>query len=206
MESKQRRKLLVLPLFFLGFFCLIYACNTKEVESVEALQDFVRETDNGLKKQKKIGAIEMSVTYKPTDLLVAQEYSSDENKSIDTLRSKYSRYDYFTLSISADNKEIENYNLNTTFGERVQNLAFGMGENVYLISETQDTLGMVDYIYQRTYGMSNSSDFLFVFDAKEIDNTEAVTFQLNDIGLGIGLNRFKFETENLRNIPTIKFN
>jgi hypothetical protein len=200
----MENKIIFRPWFYFAIIVVLFVACQSSFDSEEELKEYVRETSNGLKKEKSIGQIELDVTYKPTDLLVAQELSG-KVKNVDTLRKKYQRFDYFTLSVSANNKEIESYNLQASFGERVQDLAFGMGNHVYLISEQQDTIPMVDYVYQRTYGMSNSSDFMFVFDAKDIDDTKNLTFQLNDFGLGVGTNRFKFKTENLRQIPKINF-
>lgn len=185
--------------------CLV-SC-TQEVETTEALQEFITEHD--LSKHKSIGAVTLQLRYKPNDLLVAQELRQQTPTTalLDSLRHKYGQYAYFLLSMSANDKEIEMWNTGTQghFGERIQTLSFGMNQYVHLVTSQQDTIPITDYAYQRTFGMGRSTDILFAFDRTKIEESDWIQFQLKDFGLGIGNNRFKFETNDLKKVPALSF-
>lgn len=191
-------------ILMLGFGC------SSRVETVEDLQEFINASRNGLKKEKQIGNVNISITNRPTDLLVDQELGNKTptKEEVDKLRSKYGKYWYFVLSLSANGDEIENYNIGSqaNFGSRIQELAFGMNQNVYMVTSNADTLQMADYHYQRTFGVGNSSDFLLAFDREETKKADELKIVLKDMGLGVGINRFKFELNDLKNAPTLEFN
>lgn len=198
------QRLLIIGLLFSGF--LWVGCE-KELGSPEAMHEYIAEEGNGLVKAKKIGDIDIKVTYRPPDLLVAQEIGKDESSEVlvDSLRTMFGKYAHFILSLSANGKEIEAYNVGGDFGSRVMTLAFQMPEYVYLLSEAKDTIPVADYYYQRTYGVGGSSDLLFAFDRNELEKTESFQFILNDFGLRTGNTRLRFETEDIRQTPYLKF-
>lgn len=193
---------LILTLFIAGLF----SC-TSEITSPEALQVYVLQND--LSKTKNIGSVQLKVSYKPNDLLVAQELRQHLSTTtlIDSLRQKYEDYTYFSLSMSADNKEIETWNTNSqvVFAERVQTLSFGMNNYVQLVTSQQDTIPVSDYAYQRTFGMGRSTDILFAFEREKLNSSNWCQFQLKDFGLGIGQHRFKFNIDDLHKVPALTF-
>ncbi len=200
----MRGELLILLLITLLFSC----CSQKTFDSEEELLSYIKNPENGYFQQKTINGVNISLLYRPTDLLVSQELGNKtvDKKLIDSLREKYSKYLYFNLSLSKGGQEL----LSTVpsnrneFGAMVNQLVFGMGEKVYLYTNKRDTIPLADYVYPRIYGMSGSTSMLFVYPKEEISsNTESITFSLKNIGMQIGEVAFKFNNKNISNKPLL---
>ncbi len=192
--------------------CLIavvfYSCTTKSFKTEEDLWNFLKDENNGYFYHKKINGYDFSLLYKPTDVLVKQELGDSKNtKEISALRKKYSKYMYFNLSMSKNHKELlsvtpKNRN---EFGAMVNQLAFGMGDKVHLYNQQKDTIELADFVYPRMYGMSQSTDILFVFPKeKNYLESEYLNFTIEDLGLYTGEIRFKIPIEKINNQPSLK--
>ncbi|HEY9048675.1 MAG TPA: hypothetical protein VIN08_22365, partial [Ohtaekwangia sp.] len=142
-----------------------------------------------------------------TDLWVYQEIGKHKAtpEQIDTLRKKYSQYLYFILSLSANNKEALHQAASDQYGDLVQTLSFRMNNYVTLTTSANDSIPVGDFMLNRTYGMSNSTDLLFVFSKEKAKGKDWIQFNLNEFGLGIGNQRFRFEMSDLENIPEVTF-
>ena len=210
MQSIQPlKKVAFADLYVLTLLVIVLLTNcTPSKLSEQELQGYVQDESNGLTKIVERKGIELSVNYKPTDLLVSQELRNRKREQtlIDSLRNKYSQYSYFVLNISKDGKEILNQSQNfDAFSQNLQNLSFRMKEYVHLTTAQQDTVPVLDFVYPRLYGMGGSTSLLFVFDQEKIEDTDWVQFNLKDIGLGIGKSHFRFETSDIENAPQIDF-
>ncbi|HEY9047244.1 MAG TPA: hypothetical protein VIN08_15170, partial [Ohtaekwangia sp.] len=142
-----------------------------------------------------------------TDLWVYQEIGKHKAtpEQIDTLRKKYSQYLYFILSLSANNKEALHQAASDQYGDLVQTLSFRMNNYVTLTTSVNDSIPVGDFMLNRTYGMSNSTDLLFVFSKEKAKGKDWIQFNLNEFGLGIGNQRFRFEMRDLEKIPEVTF-
>ena len=187
---------------------VITSCSNKSFESKEDLWAYLIDTENGYLQEKEVNGIHFSLTYKPTDLLVNQElnkgYSEEE---VNELRKKYNDYLYFNLSISSNGKELLSNSPNREeFGAMVNQLAFGMGQKLNLITQKQDTIALQDYAYPRLYGMGKSTDMLLVYerDSKLIES-DFVRLTIEDLGYGTGEIAFKVPTKNLTEQLQLKF-
>jgi hypothetical protein len=196
------------PLLFL--FTILISCSAPEYLTPEQLNKYVFDVDNGLTQKTEINGYLVDVTYRPTDLLLKQEIgdqpvSADKIKS---LRSKYEPYYYFVLNLSKNNKEAL-HQVDGGMGqysELVQTLSFRMSNYVNLTTTAQDTIPTGDFILNRTYGLSNATSLLFVFSKEKAKDKDWIQFNLNEFGLGIGNQRFRFKTKNLERTPKINFN
>lgn len=191
----------------------ISSCSSKNFDTKEALLSYTTDKKNGYHQTKSVNGYDFSLLYKPTDVLVQQELSEDISQDqieekVKELRKKYHNYLYFSLSISKNDREI----LSTTpkdrneFGAMVNQLAFGMREKAHLFTQSKDTLEMIDFIYPRMYGMSRSTDILFVYprnhEQLEEDN---LSFTLEDLGTYTGEVKFKIPTDIINNEPVLSF-
>jgi hypothetical protein len=148
------------------------------------------------------------VRYKPTDLWVIQEIENEnfDSAKLDFLRRKYSGYYYFIVSLSRDNKEaLHQVNSRVDYSELVQTMSFRMPQYVTLTTTKQDTIPVGDFMLNRTYGLSASTELLFVFSRTKAKGNSWVQFNLNEFGLGIGNQRFRFKTKDLEALPAINF-
>lgn len=214
MERRGISLSLIIPLF------VLVSCNQKTFDSETAMLDYIKDEANGYTQHKTINGVDYSLTYRPTDLLVAQELgdrisladqrslSVVEERRRDELRNRYKKYMYFNLSMSANNQELlsvapKNRN---EFGAMVNQLAFGMNEKVHVYTPSKDTLEMADFIYPRMYGMSRATTIMFVYprDEKAI-KSEYLNFTIGDLGLYTGEVKFKVETDKIANEPALNF-
>jgi hypothetical protein len=186
------------------------ACSTPEFLSEKELKAYVRDAENGMSKEREFKGYKVNVTYRPNDLLVAQETRGEtivDSVELARLKGKYNNYYYFLLSLSRNNKEAE-YQAGGgmgQFSELVQTLSFRMSEYVNLTTSAQDTIPVGDYIYPRTYGMSDASTLMFAFNKEKAKGKEWIQFNMKELGLGIGNMNFRFDTEKLEHTPKIKF-
>jgi hypothetical protein len=187
-------------------FLMLVSCKKTVVHSPEELTAFVGDEENGCIQKSVTGKTVISVTYRPTDLIVHQEIGEEpvEKKIIDSLRNKYSKYYYFILSLSHDDKEAL-HQVGDQYSDMVNTLSFHMSEFVTMTTAASDTIPVGDFMLNRTFGMSASTDLLFVFNREKSKDKDWVQFNLNEFGLGVGNQRFRFKTKDLEEVPTIDF-
>ncbi|WP_299158448.1 hypothetical protein [uncultured Tenacibaculum sp.] len=188
---------------------LLSSCGTQSFDTKEEMWSYLRDADHGYLQEKNVNNYDFSLLYKPTDLLVLQELGElKDQEKVTVLREKYSKYLYFTLSMSRNNKEL----LSTTprnrqeFGRMVNELAFGMDKKVHVFTQKKDTLALLDYVYPRMYGMSKATTMLFVYprDQKYLKG-EYLNLTIGDLGTYTGEVKFKIPTKLLKNEPKLNF-
>lgn len=179
----------------------------KDKMSFEELQSYVVDSDNGLSKSVMANGIDVTVTYRPPDLWVHQDVDGvvSSNRTIDSLRYKYSQYYYFILSLSRGDKEALQVSSSYDYGEIVQTMAFRMSDYVTLTSSEKDTVLVGDFVLNRTQGIASSTDMLFAFGKEKIGNDKSVQFNLKEFGLGTGDQQFTFLINDLQSTPRIDF-
>ncbi len=206
--SKGVRGMLKVTLLFIGIV-LTTSCSKNIFDTSEELLEYIKQPENGYLYAKTVNGVDFSLLYKPTDLLVNQELTGESSASkVDSLRSKYGEYLYFTLSMSKNNQELlSNVAGNKQkFGAMVNELAFGMEQKVHLYTPQKDTIAMADYIYPRMYGMSGSTSMLFVYPRDEkVTEEEHINITIEDLGFYTGEVKFKIPTKMINNEPKLKF-
>lgn len=188
---------------------LIFIRCTPDELSLTDLQSYIKDEENGLHKVAELNGTKVDVTYKPTDLWVQQEIEDEAavtRAQIDTIAGKYKSYYYFIVALSRNGMEA----LHQTgdmgeYSELLQTMSFRMQEYVNLTTSKQDTIPVADFMLNRTYGMSNATEILFVFSKEKANGQEWVQINLNEFGLNLGNQRFRFATKDLENTPRLKF-
>jgi hypothetical protein len=207
-ESKQSNRNMTLlgRLLFLLALPMLFNCTAGEL-SKEELHQYILDESAGLYKSAEMKGTKVEVTYWPTDLLVEQETGNTVSSAIvDSLRKKYNRYYYFTVSLSHNNKEALHQSNDREYRDLVQTMAFRMHKFVKLTTAQRDTIPLADYILDRTYGTTGSTSLLFAFNNEKAQGSDWVQFNLNEFGLHVGNQRFRFETDALNKTPNLKFN
>lgn len=172
----------------------------------EELTMYFKSADHGLYQFSQVNDMKIEVTYRPTDLLVHQELTNTKADVavVEKLRKKYSSYYYFILSISKNNKEALHQSASMgQYSELVQAMSFRMPSYVTLTTSEYDTVPVGDFMLNRTYGMSTSTDILFAFNKEKTKNKKWVQFNLNEFGMGTGNQRFRFRIDDLEEVPRI---
>jgi hypothetical protein len=187
--------------------CLLFlSCNQKQFDSREELLEYLQDEENGYIQKKAVNGVDFSLMYRPTDLIVSQMLQPKKLNEVDSLRMEYKNYLYFNLSISKGNQEILSaLPSKNDFGSMVNMLAFGMEEKTYLYTNNRDTIQILDYIYPRMFGTTNTTSMMFVYPRMEMDNIQFLNFSVEDIGLGTGDIKFKIPINKIKNQPKINF-
>jgi len=184
----------------------VAGCSPPEYLTTEGLTKYISDPDHGLVQHAEVNGYSMDVTYKPTDLLVQQEVGDQAaEQMIKVARDKYSKYYYFILSLSKNSKEALHQVGTDQYSELVQTMSFRMGGYVNLTTSSRDTIPTTDFVMDRTYGLSSATSLLFVFNGEKAKDKDWVQFNLNEFGLGVGNQRFRFRTKDLNEAPGIKF-
>lgn len=185
--------------------CCLSCTRAPAYLSEDELLDYVRNEDNGLVKKQTAGNMNLSVTYRPSDLLVLQDVGDTrDSAAIADARNKYQAYVYFILSmdVAGQNALYRGSADMGAFSEHLQTLSFRMADKVSLITSARDTVEVADYIFDRTYGMGNTS-LLFVFSRQKLKTADWFTFNLKDFGMRTGDQRFRFQMKDLEDTPKL---
>lgn len=193
--------------FYLLLLFVIISCGSKTFDSTDELLEYISNEDNNYKYSKSVNGVDYVLQYRPTDLLVNQELGEkkDENK-IKELREKYSKFLYFNLSMSMNNKELLSNVVRdkSQFEQMVNDLVFNMDKKVHVFTPQKDTLSMTDFVYPRMYGMTNATTILIVYPREEkYLKEDYLNFTIEDLGLYTGEVKFKIQTKSLQNEPKL---
>jgi len=166
---------------------------------------YIQDERNGLKVTNDVGDYKVAVAYRPTDLLVKQEVGEKPTKEvIDKARKKYQNYYYFILSLSKLGKEALDQSQGFgQYSEMVQQLSFRVPEFVNMTTSASDTIPVADFILNRTYGLSSSTDVLVVFNKEKTIDQKWVQFNLNEFGMNLGNSRMRFKVKDLEGCPKL---
>lgn len=190
--------------FFTSIFILILAGCAKEVSNSEELLAYTLDVSNGVSQKTEIGNVSVSVSVRPSDLMMARELQNNPD-DIDKVTRKYQDQVYFLLSYSKEGRDILRSGVSGQgdYSQKLHELSFNMNQYVHLIAGN-DTIPVYDYIYQNMFGASHSTDVLFAFRKQDISkSTPVIEFVLKDIGFGIGKQVFTFQQEDIERIPQL---
>ncbi|RAW00964.1 hypothetical protein [Pseudochryseolinea flava] len=179
------------------------ACSPSEFESADELQLFLKSPENNLSYHTQHNNMTISLTYKPTDLMVYQELgdSPANYTQLNNLQRKYESYYFFILNFS---HTATNSHAAGSFFEKVKKLSYNLHEYVNLTTST-DTIFVGEFAPIRTIPSDRESDIIIVFKRDKSKGHEWVQFNLNEFGLGVGNQQFKFRVDDLEKIPRLKF-
>lgn len=190
-----------------AFLIMLFFCSChKDFETREAIIAHILEEENGYRFTKNINGVTFTLQYRPTDLLVEQEIKDSNAAAVEDIRESYSKFLYFNLSFSKNGNEILNGMAGNRdeFGQLINQLAFGMDDNIHLVTSAKDTIKMIDYNFSRTYGLSDSNSLIIVYPrTEEVLNKEYFNIIIQDLGLSTGDVAFKVKTKPLKNEPSL---
>lgn len=192
------------PIIFVFFFTFLFSCSVREVSENE-LVEYIKDPDHGLTKRSEIKDGFVEVIYKPTDLIITQNYKEDISKKgkIDSLRKSLSKFHYFTIRISKGGKEIETHFIpnQAVYQEVVQYMSYYMQENIFLKVKA-GSYPPTDYHYMGMFGTTEASTILIAF-ANTLIQDGNFFIHFDGAKLGVGTHDFNFKREDLTNTPTI---
>ncbi len=186
---------------------LVLGCQPKILTENE-LKAFVSDESNGLSMQKQVGEVSLRLVYRPTELLVAHEIRGTvpTDSVIEAVHRKYQDYSYFVLSLSRHGEEaLYRQAGSDQFSESLQNMAFRMDQFTNLTNSDNDTIPLADAVLPRTYGIGSATQMMLVFANQKLQESDWFQLNLTDPGFGIGRQSFRIKTENIKNIPVMRY-
>ncbi|WP_418501219.1 hypothetical protein [Flagellimonas sp.] len=194
----------------IGTLLMFLGCAKSSFDQPQKLWDYLKDPRNDYHFVKKVRAVEYTLTYRPTDLMVSQELNEGASMgAVDSIRRKYGPYMYFDLGISIDGQEVLNRKVydKQIFGELVGQLSFGMADKIHLITKNRDTIELMDFAYPRLYGLSKNTKILLVFQREDkILVHDYFLLAIKDLGFETGEVTFKVDTDKIIKEPKLIFN
>ena len=168
-------------------FLLLSSCTTLP-NTKEQLLNYVNDKDNGSKKYQESEQGQFTMTYRPNVLLPGLPSSAQD-------------YWYFILSLSNEGREYSQNFLATEAGytKAIEQLAFGMTETTYAITNSLDTVYCSASTFPRTYGSLDSDKILLVFEKQGLEKSKAFRMKVDAIA-----QEFTYQVEDIRKIQHIK--
>lgn len=171
---------------------------------------YVNNPANGLVQTDTGHSIDLACTFKPTDLLVYQEFSGAgayADRRLDSAKVQYRNNVYVTLSFAKNGQEIENAFIQD---EPVHNaclsyLTHYVYRDVALCTAT-DTIPATASTYARQYGTTRASTVLVVFVKNPTtDLSQGFDILYQGDKFNLGTLRFPFTAQSLHNIPSLRY-
>ena len=196
--------------FLVALIVFLLGCGKKEVGYPE-LQKYIADPNNGLIKKETVNDVEMTIAYRPTDLLAYQDLRNGgkiDSRKVNSARSNFGKYEYFLLTISKDKKDLEAFfgGMPTEYAGRLNMLYFGMKKYISVRNQDNQKVGLVDCIFSRQYGYTPYSQFLLICEKGNIVAGKGSLFiTVKEFGLGSGNVDFEFDMGDLVDTPALKF-
>lgn len=212
-----------LLLFIAISSCLLAGC-AKTFDNIDEYEKYVKGDDYPYLQTATRNGIQVSLRYMPTDAMMLQDYRNYEREyakaerdtsltkqeltnKIDKLTKKISqqRKTYFnslyfvlTLGFEDDKNDIVYNAMNTGFdnySDWLQQLLFGLKENIYLRTPNISKIPLSIYHMDRTYGMTKSRSLILVFpkEFNEIDLSQQRELKMIIREFGLHTGRFVFD-------------
>lgn len=166
---------------------LLSACSHLPETKAELI-DYINNKNHGLKKVRQSDEGQFTLSYRPSVWFPNLPESARD-------------YWYFILSLSNQGREYSQNFLATESGytKAIEQLAFGMEQNSYLITNTADTVYCSASVFPRTYGSLDADKILLAFEKKNIENSKAFRMRIEAIQ-----QEFIYQTKDINTINEIK--
>lgn len=184
-----------------------FSCG-KERQKLDPEQYLIAAKSNAdLQVEKEFKDVTFQVRYRSTDELILDEVS--DKKLTDSLyhklRNKYKTLQYFTFTIvSARSAEIlSHYEGEEDYYKLLDYLSSSI-QNDFALVDNNDTLACVLAHYERNFGLSSSNRISLAFEDKDQGKVKYPSDKIllyDDKLFETGLISFRFEKENLNNLP-----
>lgn len=168
---------------------------------------YIADPENGLIQTIASGGIEMMVYYRPVELVMADEFRSmADDADRKDLMGRYDSLDYFILRLSSDGKELENRYASDPrkFNDVITYFNSYIRDDIEMEVEGE-TIRPIETAYARTFGASESTGLMIVFDSHLRARKGDVSFIFNDEIFGAGRSEFTFDTDKIKDLPTLKY-
>lgn len=204
------------------FFCVSIALTSckfrpSELDTYKEYKTWLTDPENGLSKTKYVNGLKLTVKYLPTDYLVYQDLQGEGDiKVVDSLRNRYKQSHTFLLNIAPDARDKEmpqgasvmTRDIKDMEDYKLRSLIMNFDMQHY-ISIKNGELEFVPVLaeMENTYDLTKDRTIYLVFsdNAKgDLLMGETLDFIFEDEIFATGLNHFKFDAEDIREVPALK--
>ena len=182
---------------------LITGCRPEEFNSADDLKVFINEPSNNLKQHVSLNGYDLTVSYKPIDLLVYQETGGEptDYQRLYHLEKKYEGNYYFVMTFTKSMKDSSS----SIEVSQLQNFSTSISRYLSLTTMEDDTIEADGFTIERINTVNDATEILFVLSKEKSKAKDWIQFNLNEFGLGLGNRTFKFHIEDLEQVPKLKF-
>lgn len=174
---------------------------------------YIQDAHHGLTQTQEVNGATVTCSYRPPDLLVAQELGGRGGAAslaaVDSLRRSYAGRAYFSLALSQNGTEIENQLVtdHDAFTQAITYLGAGIAQDVYLATPAPraDSVAALTALYPRQYGNTGRSTVLLLFDTRRLNLSRGFILSYHDQFFQLGNRRFRFAAGDLADLPALKF-
>lgn len=187
---------------------LTAACSASAADPAQ-YRAYLADPAHGLTHTQTVNSVTVTCTYRPTDLLVAQEVEAAANTvsapQLDSLRRSYAGKTYCVLALAKDSVAIENqFATNATaFAHTLAYLNTGIAADVFLVTSPRDSVPALASMYPRQYGTTGRSTVLLIFDTHKMRPQQGFHLTFRGTAFGLGTLRFPFTAASLAAVPAL---
>ncbi len=200
-------------ILLLSLTCLLWSCSQSSISDFGKYVKYLSNPKNGLVKEKSVAGISMKVKYLPNDYQVYNDAfktsESIDQKVFNDIKDNYSNSTTFVLTLGPDEEhkfditrvDLADYD---EYAERIERMNFNFGEFISLEVdgiEIQPTLTQMESLY----GLKKTRDIVVVFNKEDIQPNADIKFVFKDKMFNTGINKFKFDKNDIAAIPTLDF-
>jgi hypothetical protein len=187
---------------------ILFLAGCKNKLDKNGLAAYIQDSDNGLRQDREIGDFKITLTYKPTDLLIEQDDPKVNNDPAlrEKKRKQYDQYNYFILNMSLGDKDLlyKGSSSKEQFSTSLNRLNFELADYIYATSNQKDTLSLADYYVPNLYGMGGITQILLVFPKQRNQTPGNIEVTIKEMGFGIGTQKFQFKQDDLEKVSGLK--
>lgn len=195
------------------FIATIGISCSKDSLSVVDFVRYVKNPDNGLITERKVGDFKFTLQYEPVDYLALRELRNDKitQENFESTKKQFGNSVYFDFVITTLDPQEDllkgKDGDSIKFNQRLNYFSFDFNQKVFLVDGT-DTLPCMLHHFERTFGISPENHISLAFEnlkSTPIKNMEGnLTFVYYDELLNAGTITMQLDKKNLFVIPGLK--
>jgi hypothetical protein len=180
-------------------------CSCQKKLDPEKMASFLLDADNGVYFRESNNGVDVSLMYQPAQLLAwkeARAITTSRDSIFNALTTHYKKYDYFLLGLSVNGKELtHSVNDMDSYADIRSKLSFHLDQCV-LAMYGNDTLKMLDYQINNTYGAAPETQILLAIERDTITKKE-LKIQIANVFPNMKPVNAYFDRQKLNDIPNL---
>jgi len=209
------KRYIQLTIFLFFSLRILLGCYSP-IDSLEDYYKYINNENNGLSRAKTIGPLLFETKILPSNLLVMRDYQNGKGNSIDSLKKEYAPSLNFILKVSPSEEAEVKFDVMTEtvssleeFKEQAFSINFKLKEYIYL-SIGKKKIKPVLVETENVYGLTKHRMVNIVFAKEDLSEyflkDKEVDFVFNDQIYNTGIHHFRFEVNDIINVPQVVIN